>query len=331
MRMKRQNVRTLSLVVCTFTYLLIGAAVFDALESDTESKRWEVLSDMKNGLVRKYNITPEDYHMIEIVIIENKPHKAGPQWKFAGAFYFATVVLAMIGYGHSTPVTVGGKAFCMAYAMVGIPLGLVMFQSIGERLNKFASVVIRRAKCYLRCNTTEATEMNLMFATGMLSSIIITTGAAVFSRYEGWSYFDSFYYCFVTLTTIGFGDYVALQNDQALTSKPGYVALSLVFILFGLAVVAASINLLVLRFMTMQAEENAREEDKDGSRTLLPIDSHAIIGRQRSHDDQASVCSCNCLGNKQCEGGALLGTPVPHRILRSRLSLAPDRLERASV
>lgn len=56
--------------------------------------------------------------MIELVIIEYKPHKAGPQWKFAGAFYFATVVLAMIGYGHSTPVTAGGKAFCMGYAMV---------------------------------------------------------------------------------------------------------------------------------------------------------------------------------------------------------------------
>ena len=186
--------------------------------------------------MRKYNISNEDYRMVEIVIIENKPHKAGPQWKFAGAFYFATVVLAMIGnnsyiiklivyhrrfiyvlyifftgYGHSTPVTVWGKAFCMIYAMVGIPLGLVMFQSIGERLNKVASVVIRRAKKYMKCHKTEATEMNLMLATGMLSSIIITTGAAVFSRYEGWSYFDSFYYCFVTLTTIGFGDYVALQ------------------------------------------------------------------------------------------------------------------------
>lgn len=56
--------------------------------------------------------------MMELVIIEYKPHKAGPQWKFAGAFYFATVVLAMIGYGHSTPVTAGGKAFCMGYAMV---------------------------------------------------------------------------------------------------------------------------------------------------------------------------------------------------------------------
>ena len=41
--MKRQNVRTLSLVVCTFTYLLIGAAVFDALESKTEAVRWNHL------------------------------------------------------------------------------------------------------------------------------------------------------------------------------------------------------------------------------------------------------------------------------------------------
>ncbi|KAL1460855.1 hypothetical protein WDU94_012794 [Cyamophila willieti] len=249
--MRRQNVRTLSLVVCTFTYLLVGAAVFDALESNTERRRWELLQSFRDEMLRKYNISQIDYHMLEIVVIENKPHKAGPQWKFAGAFYFSTVVLAMIGYGHSTPMTIGGKAFCMAYAMVGIPLGLVMFQSIGERLNKFASIVIRRAKEFLRCRHSEATEINLMFATGLLSFIITTTGAAVFSKYEGWSYFDSFYYCFVTLTTIGFGDYVALQNDHALEQKPGYVALSLVFILFGLAVMAASINLLVLRFMTM--------------------------------------------------------------------------------
>lgn len=307
--MKRQNVRTLSLVVCTFTYLLIGAAVFDALESDTESKRNKMLIDIKDYLVRKYNISSEDYRMIELVIIENKPHKAGPQWKFAGAFYFATVVLAMIGYGHSTPVTTGGKAFCMGYAMVGIPLGLVMFQSIGERLNKFASVVIRRAKRYLHCQRTEATEMNLMLATGMLSTIIITTGAAVFSRYEGWTYFDSFYYCFVTLTTIGFGDYVALQNDGALQKKPGYVALSLIFILFGLAVVAASINLLVLRFMTMNAEDVRREDNElqSSSHHVLTLDGevmavngkllsgHALI-TDDAELDQTSVCSCNCLG-----------------------------------
>lgn len=41
--MKKQNVRTLSLIVCTFTYLLIGAAIFDALESENEAKNAQVL------------------------------------------------------------------------------------------------------------------------------------------------------------------------------------------------------------------------------------------------------------------------------------------------
>lgn len=68
-----------------------------------------IFPEMKENLLKKYNISHEDYRMIEIVIIENKPHKAGPQWKFAGAFYFATVVLAMIGrlkdeiYGRLSP------------------------------------------------------------------------------------------------------------------------------------------------------------------------------------------------------------------------------------
>ncbi|GLH05619.1 Open rectifier potassium channel protein 1, partial [Gryllus bimaculatus] len=191
----------------------------------------------------------------------------------------------------------------MAYAMVGIPLGLVMFQSIGERLNKFASVLICRAKRYLRCQRTDATEMNLMLATGMLSSVIITTGAAVFSRYEGWSYFNSFYYCFVTLTTIGFGDYVALQQDQALMRQPGYVALSLVFILFGLAVVAASINLLVLRFMTMNARTPAaRTTNCSASHTCSRWTARCWRERKllagtaarsaATTPDQLSVCSC---------------------------------------
>ncbi|KAG5311033.1 PREDICTED: two pore potassium channel protein sup-9 isoform X2 [Acromyrmex echinatior] len=337
--MKRQNVRTLSLVVCTFTYLLVGAAVFDALESDTEKKRWEFLSEIRRNMMRKYNITPEDYKMVEIVIIENKPHKAGPQWKFAGAFYFATLVLAMIGYGHSTPVTKTGKAFCMVYAMVGIPLGLVMFQSIGERLNKFASVVIRRAKTYLRCQRTEATEMNLMLATGLLSSIIITTGAAVFSRYEGWSYFDSFYYCFVTLTTIGFGDYVALQNDQALSNKPGYVILSLIFILFGLAVVAASINLLVLRFMTTDSGEARRDDTElqSASHHVLTLDGEVVAVNGKllaSHvpvvhdtDDCVSVCSCTCLGPANSE----LLDPSGYQGYRPPPTSASLRVKRASV
>lgn len=52
---------------------------------------------MKHLMMKKYKISQEDYKMLEIVVIENKPNKSGPQWKFAGSFYFATVVLATIG------------------------------------------------------------------------------------------------------------------------------------------------------------------------------------------------------------------------------------------
>ena len=38
------------------------------------------------------------------------------------------------GYGHSTPKTIWGRMFTMFYASFGIPLGLVMFNSIGANL-----------------------------------------------------------------------------------------------------------------------------------------------------------------------------------------------------
>ena len=41
--MKNQNVRILSLIVATITYLLIGAAIFDAIESEEEKRQKEAL------------------------------------------------------------------------------------------------------------------------------------------------------------------------------------------------------------------------------------------------------------------------------------------------
>lgn len=95
--MKRQNVRTLSLIVCTFTYLLVGAAVFDALESDFEMREKEQLEAEEKRLQGKYNISEDDYKKLETIIMEAEPHRAGVQWKFAGSFYFAITVITTIG------------------------------------------------------------------------------------------------------------------------------------------------------------------------------------------------------------------------------------------
>ena len=56
----------------------------------------------------------------------------------------------------------------------------------------------------------------------------------------------------------GFGDLVALQQDQALETNPLYVLFALLFILFGLAVIAAVLNLMLLKFMTMNTIDENR-------------------------------------------------------------------------
>ena len=53
--MRRRNVRTLSLMVVTFTYLLIGAAVFDALEGPTNDRAFEALKDFKKQFIRDWS------------------------------------------------------------------------------------------------------------------------------------------------------------------------------------------------------------------------------------------------------------------------------------
>lgn len=95
--MKRQNVRTLALIICTLSYLLIGAGVFDALESKQEKSQKSKLDYRKFLLMHKYNLTRLDFEQIEKVVLLLKPHKAGVQWKFAGSFYFAITVITTIG------------------------------------------------------------------------------------------------------------------------------------------------------------------------------------------------------------------------------------------
>ncbi|KAK9958066.1 hypothetical protein ABG768_012247 [Culter alburnus] len=307
--MKRQNVRTLSLIVCTFTYLLVGAAVFDALESDFEMREKEQLEAEEKRLQGKYNISEDDYKKLETIIMEAEPHRAGVQWKFAGSFYFAITVITTIGYGHAAPGTDAGKAFCMFYAVLGIPLTLVMFQSLGERMNTFVKYLLKRIKKCCGMRITDVSMEN-MVTVGFFSCMgTLCIGAAAFSHYEDWSFFQSYYYCFITLTTIGFGDFVALQKNKALQRKPVYVAFSFMYILVGLTVIGAFLNLVVLRFLTMNSEDERRDAEEraslagNRSSMIIHIQEDTLQRSRRRREQQQhryrpevtdlqSVCSC---------------------------------------
>ncbi|KAK1156190.1 potassium channel subfamily K member 15-like [Acipenser oxyrinchus oxyrinchus] len=263
--MKKQNVRTLSLILCMFSYLLVGAAVFDALESESESARKRILEQKRNEMKKRYRFTDEDYREIERVVLQTEPHRAGRQWKFAGSFYFAITVITTIGYGHAAPGTDAGKVFCMFYAVLGIPLTLVMFQSLGERMNTFVRYLLWKIKECLGLRKKEVSMENMVLV-GFLSCIgTLCIGAAAFSHFEGWTFFHAYYYCFITLTTIGFGDFVALQKKEDLQEKTPYVAFSFMYILVGLTVIGAFLNLVVLRFLTMNSEDERRDAEERAS------------------------------------------------------------------
>merc|ERR1712141_176097 len=183
---------------------------------------------------------------------------------------------------------------------------------MGERMNKAFSVIIRKIKTVCGCSRTEATEIDLILASLFTSSIMIGGGALLYHTSEGWSFFDSLYYTFITLSTIGFGDFVALQNNKALQFRPGYVACSFTFLLLGLASLSSSINLLVLRFMILSLEEEEEEEElQDAAQNVVTLDGEvmAVNGRVLAghgqldrkfnpgrEPDAVSVCSCTCYG-----------------------------------
>ncbi|XP_074536702.1 potassium channel subfamily K member 15 [Halichoeres trimaculatus] len=264
-RMKKQNIRTLSLILCMFSYLLVGAAVFDALESESENSRRRILEQKRNEMKKKYRFSEDDYREIERVVLQAEPHRAGRQWKFAGSFYFAITVITTIGYGHAAPGTDAGKVFCMFYAVLGIPLTLVMFQSLGERMNTFVRYLLHKMKQCLGFRRNEVSMENMVLV-GFLSCIgTLCVGASAFSHFEGWSFFHAYYYCFITLTTIGFGDYVALQKKEDLQEKTPYVVFSFMYILVGLTVIGAFLNLVVLRFLTMNTEDERRDAQERAS------------------------------------------------------------------
>ncbi len=84
----------------------------------------------------------------------------------------------------------------------------------------------------------------------MVSYIIL--GAFLFAAWEGWSVLDGFYFCFVTLSTIGFGDFVPGSSfdkagggdgDDELLVNPQFVFCT-IYILLGMAVIAMCFNLM---------------------------------------------------------------------------------------
>ncbi|KAM0730772.1 TWiK family of potassium channels protein 18 [Formica fusca] len=78
-------------------------------------------------------------------------------------------------------------------------------------------------------------EFNLPISVAIVILLAyIFIGATLYYMWEEWSFFESFYFVFISMSTIGFGDYVP--------KNPIYMMCSIVYLVFGLALTSMCIN-----------------------------------------------------------------------------------------
>ncbi|XP_035226956.1 potassium channel subfamily K member 13-like [Stegodyphus dumicola] len=149
--------------------------------------------------------------------------------EFHSFFFFFFSFLT--GFGMTTPKTLAGRIVVIFYGFLGCSGAILFFNLFLERIITFLAYILRllherelrkrgldrRRDSQLSFDDTYDWKPSVYWV--MLSLFIATISIAVTASFlygpmEGWSYFDCLYFCFVTFSTIGFGDYVTSQEAQ---------------------------------------------------------------------------------------------------------------------
>ncbi|XP_048363013.1 potassium channel subfamily K member 17 [Sphaerodactylus townsendi] len=249
---RRRRFPTTLLLLCAYlAYLLLGSAAFWAMEGPVERdtalrllhQKWQLLDNhtcldgealerlakriiqaYKNGLILKGNASLG-------------------RWDFVGSFFFSVSAVTTIGYGNLSPSTVVAQVFCIFFALFGIPLNLVLLNRIGQLMLS----VVQQCACHLGEKFHWQKGAAVLTRTcalvgGLLLFLLLPP--LLFTAIEGWTYEEGFYYSFITLSTIGFGDYVIGMNPDR-TYPVWYKNVVSLWILFGMAWLALIINLCI--------------------------------------------------------------------------------------
>jgi len=130
-----------------------------------------------------------------------------------------------IGYGNLAPETLGGRMLCIIYALIGIPLTLMLLAVVGNvivlKLNVACGWVAARIRSkYLKDVEFEAASEDINAPVWLALPIIfvfLAIMSTMYSLLEGWDFGTSLYFIFITFTTIGFGDIV--PSSQAVRHR----------------------------------------------------------------------------------------------------------------
>ncbi|XP_039549590.1 potassium channel subfamily K member 4 isoform X2 [Pimephales promelas] len=228
-------------------YLVMGALVFNALEAPNEESHHDQLQTTRQEFLGNYTCVDPDRlenliatvaKAISVGIDPNNSTNAtfSTSWDLASAFFFCGTIVTTIGYGNISPKTTWGQFFCIWYTLVGIPLFGFLLGAAGDHLGTSLRNAIAKVEALLWKWKVSPTIVRVI--TAVLSILLgcvlfIFVPILVFQKVENWSLLESAYFVVITLTTVGFGDYVA--GDGEAGEHHWYKPLVWFWVLFGLA------------------------------------------------------------------------------------------------
>lgn len=278
--LNRSSLRTLLLLAFYLLFLVLGASIFSAIEGPKEVERILDLRNSRRTFLKNHQCVADgalEEFIVEIITANNHGVSAirnvtmEPSWSFGQSLFFSGTVVTTIGYGHVTPLSEGGKIFCIVYALVGIPLTLILLTAFVERLMIPVTLFLqflnsRLGHLYQPFNIR-------IFHLSVIGTVVFIlfylVPAAIFVSIEpSWNYLDAIYYCFISLTTIGLGDYIPGDTpDQPYRALykiccTGYLLIGLTFMMLTLTIFYDIPQLNFGLFFLLKSDEQLVDPEK---------------------------------------------------------------------
>ncbi|KAM8909884.1 potassium channel subfamily K member 10 isoform 2-T4 [Spinachia spinachia] len=242
----------LALLIGVMLYLVMGALVFGTLELPGESLAYKNLLATKNAFLENNSCVTEldFYKLVKGVAsavesgldVNNLSANFSTRWDLASAFFFCGTIITTIGFGNLSPLTWYGQLFCVCYALVGIPMFGILLAGVGDHMGTVLRRAVAKMETLLmrkvRPTTVRVISAILSILIGCLIFLAVPT--VVFQEVEDWSFLESFYFVVITLTTVGFGDFVPGGREDCWFFKP----LVWLWIVFGLAYFASILTMI---------------------------------------------------------------------------------------
>ena len=126
--------------------------------------------------------------------------------------------------------------------MVAIPVTGVMLINVGKAVSLATQTLIKfvEKRC-LRREVPWGAELKSTVATLLLMICLIICGAVLTSYTDQWSFMEGVYFIFISVSTIGFGDYIINSGDlrHPDATKTLAVNFTVVLITIGLCIVSS--------------------------------------------------------------------------------------------